>query len=687
MKMNGTGVFQAIVRKEMRENLVWAALGLVLMFVVLIGSLPASDNYDRQSAPDVIRIFNITPFAAVIALMIGRAQIVSENRGDKWGFLVHRPVSRSTLFWGKAIGGMALYLGAAGFPTLCIALWLAMPGHVAAPFDWRMTLPAVADLICGLVFYFAGMLTAMRNARWYASRTLGIGAGIICGMVILTQIHTLSMSLAFCAAGICLTAIAARGTFISGGEYAPQSRISRVAVGVSIASGLAVVGYLATVFVMNYLLERPPGGIVLSGPSVRMRYTVSSDGTIVQTLFDEGGSIQVNDIQGNPIEKYKDAIARKTLESGVIEASASIDPDGRRGLGPPNTDGYRSTFDIYSQLESKYSDVYWYYIQNRELIAGYDSTSKRLVGWLGPDGFSAGNSLPANRFHGVAQSYWHGESLIAFTNAVYRVDVAGRRVAKVFTAPAGESILGAAETSNGGMPVLPETPPGFDVIATTKNVYVQSLDGTPQLAVARDPKAEGYGFVSVYKATKAPGEPMFVLYAPEGGSKLNLFAALAMPVQVSQINRDRTVGMHFTLPRPGYQVRPPEMPLCAMTIPMAWTAVFELVANYQLNSRYSIPEMTATWLWPGLMALAIAAFIFAWGRRYAFAPGRLLLWTALGLGLGPLGLALMFSLIDWPAKEKCSTCGRMRVVTREHCEHCSASFPAPAPDGTEIFEL
>ena len=46
----------------------------------------------------------------------------------------------------------------------------------------------------------------------------------------------------------------------------------------------------------------------------------------------------------------------------------------------------------------------------------------------------------------------------------------------------------------------------------------------------------------------------------------------------------------------------------------------------------------------------------------------------------------MLALLDWPAQVACPKCRKLRVVTRDTCEHCGAPHAAPAPDGTEIFE-
>jgi hypothetical protein len=369
---------------------------------------------------------------------------------------------------------------------------------------------------------------------------------------------------------------------------------------------------------------------------------------------------------------------------GVVEAIASIDPAGRRGLGPPSTDGYRSTDDIFIPIESRGSATGWYYMNAEGLIAGYDNKSKRLIGWLGPEGFTAGEGMPAAHFQGATQSYWHGESLIAFPDAVYRVDLHNRTVAKVFTAPAGESILGAGDSSAGD-----DDPPSarFHVIATTRNVYVQSEDGVPLLTVPRDPEASDYGFVAIYRATQAPGAPMVVWYAPEGGSKFSLSSEMEMPLKVTWVNNDGTLGTHVSLPRFAGSLWNPFSSAVMLAMPLALTSAIDVVAKSGLMHRDFIPRQNAVGLvWPGLLGVVIAGFLFARGRAYAFSSGRLVLWTVLGFLLGPLALASMFALIDWPAKETCAACGKKRIATRKLCEHCHAAFPAPDLDGTEIFD-
>src|SRR5205823_11579122 len=73
-------------------------------------------------------------------------------------------------------------------------------------------------------------------------------------------------------------------------------------------------------------------------------------------------------------------------------------------------------------------------------------------------------------------------------------------------------------------------------------------------------------------------------------------------------------------------------------------------------------------------------------RRYAFTRARRVSWAILGFFFGWVGLVLMLMLQEWPARIACPKCRRLRVVTRDRCEHCGAPHATPPPDGTEIFE-
>jgi hypothetical protein len=88
-----------------------------------------------------------------------------------------------------------------------------------------------------------------------------------------------------------------------------------------------------------------------------------------------------------------------------------------------------------------------------------------------------------------------------------------------------------------------------------------------------------------------------------------------------------------------------------------------------------------------LLAAGVSAFVcLVLTRRYAFSCLRCLGWALCGLLWGPVGLLLLLALQEWPARIACPKCHKLRVVTRDICEHCGAPHATPALDGTEIFE-
>jgi hypothetical protein len=77
---------------------------------------------------------------------------------------------------------------------------------------------------------------------------------------------------------------------------------------------------------------------------------------------------------------------------------------------------------------------------------------------------------------------------------------------------------------------------------------------------------------------------------------------------------------------------------------------------------------------------------FVLSRRYAFSRAWRLGWGLVGFVFGCVGLLLMLAMQEWPARIGCPKCRKLRVVTRDTCEHCGAAHAVPEPDGREIFE-
>src|ERR1051326_6315293 len=167
----------SLIWKEWRENFKWTALpsvlllGPMMLFGVPIIMEPAFLAYASL-------------VAGLSGALLGFLQIVPEAHGDKRSLLLHRPLNVSQIFAGKLVAGVSLYLQGQLVPLACVVALAATPGHVAAPFEWPMTLPWLADILTGLVYYFAGMIVAQREARWYGSRCLPLTAGLLTSLIV-----------------------------------------------------------------------------------------------------------------------------------------------------------------------------------------------------------------------------------------------------------------------------------------------------------------------------------------------------------------------------------------------------------------------------------------------------------------------------------------------------------------------
>ncbi len=60
-------------------------------------------------------------------------------------------------------------------------------------------------------------------------------------------------------------------------------------------------------------------------------------------------------------------------------------------------------------------------------------------------------------------------------------------------------------------------------------------------------------------------------------------------------------------------------------------------------------------------------------------------WAVFHVLFGVPGLLAFLSVQEWPAREACPNCKRLRLVDRAQCEHCGADFAPPEKTGTEVF--
>src|ERR1019366_10197324 len=209
-------------------------------------------------------------FCVIFGAVLGWLQLHNERRPDLWAFLMHRPMSRTGIFFGKALAGLGLYALVVGLPLTSFMVWARWPGHVAAPFEVTMLRPLAAYVLIGIVFYFAGMLTGLRQARWYASRALGLGVALFVSLMFQSEWHLWQALFLILIGGIIL-ATAVWGGFHSHGYYRGQPAPGRLALTGALMPGWGFVLALTAILLVELLLRSPYS---------QTQYQMTKDGAI-----------------------------------------------------------------------------------------------------------------------------------------------------------------------------------------------------------------------------------------------------------------------------------------------------------------------------------------------------------------------------------------------------------------------
>jgi hypothetical protein len=676
---------KALIWKELRENLKFLPLpGLAILLVFLI-------DRPLTPMPGVSGAYFLCLIAVVFGAALGFLQIFVESRGDKRSLLLHRPIGRSRIFLAKAIAGVGLYVLALGIPFACMEIWFATPGKMPAPYHWRTGLPWLADILSGLVYYFAGMLTAQREERWYGSRILALAAAFFCSCLVWTMPE---FGQAFLVIGIIcpLVGVAAWGSFCAGGAYAPQRRLAKAALAMTFLAGLLIVSMLGKQMIGQWF-----------DSGIQWESNIDRHGRVLIAPFKESqGAIGPwMDLSGQRLPELKS----KVMESGMVAP--------RAGMETPLDWSYRNSgrFYIVCTIDPMPGQEIWYYDQTQGCLLGFDSIMHQSLGSFGLDGFTPAGEKPGKPFQGELRyrsSRWQAppQHFLAFPDRVYTVNLGRRTIRTLFAPVAGETVTFARWWSDDL-----DTRPPLVVVSTDKSVHLLTEEGSPVVSVPRDPEKHKLILVGLLENP----ERYFVWYLPSPP----LLEPEAYKTSPSFLHEYDVAGRELaqrTVPPPPYPAAPYAAALFGLVTPMTEAATLvgasqylrsearlngssrkPVLLDYLENSRYYIPgtawfEVTPRGLIPGYIALvllsaaACALGCFLLARRHAFSHYRCIGWAVLGFLFGWVGLFLMLALQDWPARIACPKCHKLRVVTRDRCEYCAALHAVPAPDGTEIFE-
>lgn len=668
-----------LVLKELCEQFKVALIGLVILTAMVSMALTSYGDqlqqlvrHGSQTSYDNTQPLlrhelqvQVACFCALFGILLGWLQIRAEQHPDLWAFLVHRPVPRTCIFKSKVIAGLLLYVAGVGLPLLGFVLVVSAPGQVAAPFEWPMALPFTSLFLVGMVWYFAGLLTGLRKARWFVSRGFGLGLPVVVTFALFDVPEFWHALLLVVAAGTVL-ALAVWGSFQTGGFYREQPAAGKVALTLtSTASALVLAGLLLAVSI-NFLVSR-------SGYTYT-QYQLTRDGKVLritQRGFDEA---DITDLNGLPVrdEKTGQTISVKDLQSryafgltAMTTADQSVRWNGR----------FEQRFFRQARFFSQWAmhnKILWYLTADGRLV-GYHGITRGFVGTLVPPGM-AGNESSADARFLLPYDYgrssfmdWSQPGVLASTRTAYRVDLERREVKPLLTVKNGDVILASSENASSGHRTLNS----YALVLTRSAIHFFDSEGGHKFELPYVPSLPEYPQVSVLwlEATNT----FAVRFDPDG--ELNKLSGGRLLTHVAWVNAEGHIRNAMDLPN---------LPGPARQNQLADTLFIPLIPPGVLVWTWEEPYRI--WNLLRILPAVLCAGAGWWlGRRNHFSRTAQAAWAMHHLLFGLPGLLAFLAVQEWPAREACPNCKQSRAVDREQCDHCGADFAPPAKTGTEIL--
>jgi len=665
---------KALFWKEWRENILWAVLAALCVAGAMFYGLrsdPERSGYGIDSTWQGLlspQLLLVSTFGfPLIGAGLGFLQILTELRRDQWAFLVHRPITRNTIFWGKALPGLLLYILATAVPYFVVAWWASRPGSLPAPFDWRMTEAGMMDLLTGSGFYFAALWTGIAPGRWFGPRLLPLVAACY-GAVLSKGYQSFDGALEIALVTLLALIPASWNAFQTFGAFQRENPAARAA---TVLALLLATAMLSSWVQAGWALVFP------RKPHAYTQYMVTNQGELVQVTQLSSSFSKVRTLDGRDVMPD----GKRTFAWDDFLSANSVNLSLRQDRYPRP---YRRIDRFFQQIHGNVQDVSWYFLQKNLQFVSYDKLSKRLTGHLGPKGFApAGEAGQAGHFamDSYRLRYQNFMGLFTTEEALYHPRFIRNEIQEVYRPPVGVPLLGGDRIYTR---LMEWDKLGDFVSATPQVLQAHQADGT---VLWTFPQPENLGqFSSVAVSRLADASRYFLLYQPDY-NKLD-----RQPPLFFELSAEGSVRNRRELPTTPRQPRR----LTAQTIKNACLTPFGQTLWQQVvyATRSALTDATYTPVW-NLKPNVRRHTLTVWGislstgilcaaaclpllRSSFFSPRERIAWSAFLILYGLAGVAVFFLVNRWPTRASCPSCGQMRSREFKRCPRCQAEWPAPA---------
>jgi hypothetical protein len=675
--------------KEFRENLKWGVLAMLALGVAELYALNQRQMFnmsleDSETLCKSSFLMATTFGCAAVGLVLGLVQILPEQRRDQWAALIHRPVERAVIFRGKAVAGFVLYLLATVPPFLVCVWYVATPGLFGAPFVPRMVYPGVADICAGAVYYFAALFVALRRGPWWGTRVFGLIAALHASFFVAETYHPFFVVVEAAVLMALALFTAAWSAMLTNGTFRGQPWLGRLALLAVVFYGTCTLGELAESLQQSFSRPHYYYGT---------QYVVDITGRVLKEVYSQEGTPRYYDLAGNPV--YDKHLTRNSYsyELGFTGISSYIGES--HGAGSMRIfEGYRNARS-YLLSTNETPGESWYYVPQERFFTGYKTQSRALIGSIGREGFAAGATTAAGFTQPMrTQQYWQLPEFVQFDETAYYLDFDNREIFPVWAARPGEKIFGVGSLQSYQNDVMVRDLAGVSFLHFA---MIVNKSGAPLVFLPYDRDMDRYGMLSV--AMMPDRTHFFLRYSPS--QWIDYEERAKMPEYLEEMDLHGVVLQTYTLP--------PEKPQRGHRTWQQYLteSVQSLVYLYGYIAYVKVGAMTGSHrmqrelgeifgrMWhyereilvrTTVVSLALAGLTLFWARRRFFSWRRAWAWAAFVLGFNVAGLITFRLCADWPILLPCPACGKKRPIERETCPVCGAAWPAPAREGTEIFD-
>lgn len=672
---------KAMVWKEWRERFLWA-LAATAGFAIVATFFCYSAYADLQfqflrengfkSMCDAVETV-LGAGTPLFAFCLGFAQMQSEGKRDRWAFLVHRPATRMLLFWSKALAGLSLCALVVSVVLGGFLLWVGLYMQPPLPWSWRLMEFVVPVLVLSAGLYFTGALLALRERIGFFNRIVPLGAALLVAILVgnlwlqgaAWQINLLMLSF------VAASAMAAQGCFQSDTSRT-RNLWTQGALASVLAAGLGQM-YLVVVLALAVSESNLP-----KTSSDQASYEVTNGGQIVlrQVKYtgrgnEEKANISLSDLNGQVV-----ATGFQKKKSPYQIVPFAVESDARTLRPMPGS--YDANFEFWSEALYGETTVAWWFDRVQRRFIGLNAKTSHVYGYIGTNGFSQ-NARDCQSFdEAPSLNNYRSEGLIQFPHSLYVFEPASKSVARVYqSSDEIERVASRFGSDDAGE-------------MTFSCPFVVMRNGVAGLSSTRYNAFDVHGDVIPITDTS---QYVFAISSAQGRIWLRCTPRLSgsAPTKIFELSqRAELLATHVLPPLPvfdGVDSWAARGAVALLPAVLSRWNVREVQRSVAISAQTPTQRSARDGILLSVVFSALAT-LATWRRanRYAFKSSTRLWWTISVFALGPLGYLLMRSLLDWPALEKCPSCGKLRVVDRELCEHCNSPFAPPLLDRTEIIE-